>query len=296
MSSSLRSPLRLAVTRRSLSWAIVAPPLALLMVFFVLPLAYLLYISFMSNSDVALYDAVPTVRNYLEVAADPFYRLIIERTLLATGTVLAASLVLGYPVAYYASRLTPRGRIIMLMVMMFPLMVSNVVRAYGWVSLLGRSGVVNVVMSGLDPSHRPVQMLYSFNAVALGLLTIMLPFMIVSITNSLSAIDHRYLEAAESLGASPWRAFLHVTWPLSRPGVTSGLMLVSFLTLSAYVTIALLGGPRFKLLVSLVFDSTATSRWPRAAALSFVLLVLALLIALVLQLLLRTRRARGERR
>jgi ABC-type spermidine/putrescine transport system permease subunit I len=73
-------------------------------------------------------------------------------------------------------------------------------------------------------------------------------------------------------------------------------MLVTFLTLSAYVTIALLGGPRFKLLVSLVFDSTATSRWPRAAALSFVLLVLALLIALALQFMLRTRRARRERR
>jgi putative spermidine/putrescine transport system permease protein len=279
--------------RRNLIWAVAAPPAALLTVFFVVPLAYLLYISFMTNSQSALYDALPTLHNYLDIASDPFYRLIIQRTLLATLTVLGASLLLGYPVAFYASRLTPRGRVIMLMAMMFPLMVSNVVRAYGWVSLLSRSGVVNVVVGGLVTGYRPAQMLYSFNAVALGLLTIMLPFMIVSITNSLTAIDHRYIEAAESLGASPWRAFLNVTLPLSRPGVTSGLMLVTFLTLSAYVTIALLGGPRFKLLVSLVFDSTATARWPRAAALSFVLLLLALFIAAILQLFLRPRRAKG---
>jgi putative spermidine/putrescine transport system permease protein len=281
--------------RRNLMWVVVAPPVALLAVFFVVPLAYLLYISFMTNSQVALYDALPTLHNYLDIADDPFYRLIIQRTLLATLTVLGASLLLGYPVAFYASRLTPAGRVIMLMAMMFPLMVSNVVRAYGWVSLLGRSGVVNVVMGELVAGHRPVQMLYSFSAVALGLLTIMLPFMIISITNSLTAIDHRYIEAAESLGASPWRAFLNVTLPLSRPGVTSGLMLVTFLTLSAYVTIALLGGPRFKLLVSLVFDSTATARWPRAAALSFVLLFLALLIAAVLLFIFRPRRTRGAR-
>lgn len=276
-------------------WAVAAPPVALLAMFFVVPLAYLLYISFMTNSQAALYDALPTLNNYLDIASDPFYRLIIERTLLTTLTVLGASLLLGYPVAFYASRLTPSGRVIMLMAMMFPLMVSNVVRAYGWVSLLGRSGVVNVVMSSLVAGHRPVQMLYSFSAVALGLLTIMLPFMIVSITNSLTAIDRRYIEAAESLGASPWRAFLNVTLPLSRPGVTSGLMLVTFLTLSAYVTIALLGGPRFKLLVSLVFDSTATARWPRAAALSFVLLFLAIVIAVVLQFILRPRRTGGAR-
>jgi putative spermidine/putrescine transport system permease protein len=281
--------------RRNLMWAVAAPPVALLAMFFVVPLAYLLYISFMTNSQAALYDALPTLHNYLDIASDPFYRLIIERTLLTTLTVLGASLLLGYPVAFYASRLTPSGRVIMLMAMMFPLMVSNVVRAYGWVSLLGRSGVVNVVMSGLVAGHRPVQMLYSFSAVALGLLTIMLPFMIVSITNSLTAIDRRYIEAAESLGASPWRAFLNVTLPLSRPGVTSGLMLVTFLTLSAYVTIALLGGPRFKLLVSLVFDSTATARWPRAAALSFVLLFLAIVIAVVLQFILRPRRTGGAR-
>jgi ABC-type spermidine/putrescine transport system permease subunit I len=182
----------------------------------------------------------------------------------------------------------------MLMVMMVPLMVSNVVRAYGWVAILGRRGVVSSALTGVGLIERPMQYLYSFEAVTLGLLTILLPFMIVSLTNSLTTIDTRYTEAAYSLGAGPWRAFLRVTLPLSSPGIASGLMLVTFLTLSAYVTIALLGGPRYKLLVSLVFDSVTTFRWPRAAALSFALLVIALIIAVIIQLVIRPQRVQGK--
>lgn len=290
MKSAVRSPL----SRTGLLWAVAAPPVLLLLVFFVLPLGYLLFVSLMTNSQTSLYELQPTLRNYVEIATDPFYLLIIQRTLLATGVVLAACLLLGYPVALYASRLSARGRMIMLLLMMFPLMVSNVVRAYGWVSILGRTGMVSVTLRGLGVIDRPMQFLYSFEAVTIGLLTILLPFMIVSITNSLTAIEQRYTEAAQSLGAGPWQTFFRVTLPLSSPGVTSGLMLVTFLMLSAYVTIALLGGPRFKLLVSLVFDSASTFRWPRAAALSFVLLALALLIAVVIQLIMRPQRVQGK--
>lgn len=287
------TPRRL-LPRTGLMWAVAAPPVLLLLVFFVLPLAYLLFVSFMTNSQTSLYELEPTLRNYVEVATDPFYLLIIQRTLLATGVVLIACLLLGYPVALYASRLSPRGRMVMLLLMMFPLMVSNVVRAYGWVSILGRTGILSVTLREAGLTDRPIQFLYSFEAVAIGLLTILLPFMVVSITNSLTAIDQRYTEAAQSLGAGPWQTFFRVTLPLSSPGVTSGLMLVTFLMLSAYVTIALLGGPRFKLLVSLVFDSAATFRWPRAAALSFVLLAIALAIAVVIQILMRPQRVQGK--
>jgi ABC-type spermidine/putrescine transport system permease subunit I len=283
-------------TRHRILWALALPPLLLLLAFFVAPLSYLLFVSFMTNSQTALFDPVPTLENYVNVVADPFYSIIIQRTLLTTAVVLIACLLLGYPVAMFAARLSVRGRMIMLLLLMFPLMVSNVVRAYGWVTILGRRGLVSSTLVGAGILERPVQYLYSFEAVALGLLTILLPYMIISVTNSLIAIDSRYAEAAESLGAGPWRTFLRVTLPLSSPGIASGLMLVTFLTLSAYVTIALLGGPQFKLLVSLVFDSVSTFRWPRAAALSFVLLGLALVIALVVQLGVRPNRVQGRAR
>lgn len=278
----------------SLVFVAALPPLLILCFFFVVPLIYLLFVSFMTNSETALFELPATLENYTAIFTDSFYLLVIQRTLLATTTVLALCLLLGYPVAFYAARLSPRGRLIMLMAMMVPLMVSNVVRAYGWVAILGRRGLLSTTLLEIGTIERPVQFLYSFEAVTLGLLTVLLPFMIVSLTNSLVTIDKSYTEAAQSLGAGPWSTFWRVTVPLSSPGIASGLLLVTFLALSAYVTIALLGGPRYKLLVSLVFESVGTFRWPRAAALSFVLLFIALMIAVILQLLIRPQRVQGR--
>jgi putative spermidine/putrescine transport system permease protein len=261
---------------------------------FVAPLLFLFYVSFMSPSQSELFAHVATLQNYVEVFTDEFYLLIIQRTLLAGAAILAACLLLGYPVAMVVARMSPRWRLMMLMVLLFPLMVSNVVRAYGWLTILGREGVINAALMQLGWIPFPLRMLNSFEAVVLGLLTILLPYMIISIANSLAQIDKSYEEAAQSLGAGPIRTFLHVTWPLSSPGVAAGLALVFFLTLSAYVTITLLGGPRYKLLVSLVYDSVTTLQWPRAAALSFVLLAIALAVGAAIQAVLRPQRVQGR--
>ena len=173
-------------------------------------------------------------------------------------------------------------------------MVSNVIRAYGWVAILGRQGALNALLRGTGLIDRPALFLNSFEAVTVGLMTILLPYMAISIANSLSAVDARYGEAAQSLRASPARTFLHVTWPLSSPGVASGLLLVFLLTLSAYVTITVLGGPRSKLLVSFAYDAVASYRWPHAAALSFVLLALALGFAALVLAVLRPGRVQGR--
>jgi putative spermidine/putrescine transport system permease protein len=120
--------------------------------------------------------------------------------------------------------------------------------------------------------------------------------MVISIANTLSALDRRYEEAAQALGAGPVRTFLHVTLPLSSPGVASGMLLVFLLTLSAYVTVTLLGGPPSKMLVSLVYDSVTAFQWPRAAALAFVLLAAALGVSGLILAMLRPQRVQGRRR
>lgn len=284
----------LRLTRRSLLWTVAIPPVALLLAFFALPLAYLLFISLMSNSGSDLYAWPMTLGNYTAVLTDSFYLGIIERTLQVTLLVLVLSLLLSYPVALYLVKLPMKRRVMAMLVLMFPMMVSNVVRAYGWVSILSRNGVLSSSLQQLGLIGYPKQYLYSMGALTVGLMTILLPFMIISITNSLASIDRRYYEAAESLGASPFRVFREVTFPLSTPGVTSGLLLVTFLALSAYVSIALLGGARYKLLVSLVFDATSTAQWPKAATLSFVLLGVALVLGKIIQMVLRPQRVQGR--
>ena len=288
--------------KHSLDWrryvgqgAALGVPLLFFTACFLLPLLYLFVVSFLEPSQAELYEKQLTLANYSRVVNDDFYLMIIGRTLLATTVVLIISLLLAYPAAMVIAGVEPKWRIRILALLLFPLMISNVVRAYGWMSILGRRGIANTILIDLGFIEAPLSLLYSFNAVVLGLLTILLPYMIISIANALAAIDRSYTEAAESLGAGPFRTFWHVTLPLSSPGVASGCLIVFFLSLSAYVTISLLGGPRFKLLVSLVFDTVVTLQWPRAAALSFILLLLALAGGAVILALTRPQRVRGQR-
>jgi putative spermidine/putrescine transport system permease protein len=274
--------------------ALAAPPLAVFLLFFVLPLAILFWASIHGASSSELYGPDLTVANYAGILTDEFYRTIIQRTIGTGLVILALCLVLGYATAYVIAPLPPRTRLRLMLLLVAPLMVSNVVRAYGWIAILGRQGLVNVVLRDSGLIDRPLLLLNSFDAVAFGLMTILLPYMVISIANSLSAIDAHYQEAAQSLRASPFRTFVHVVWPLSSPGVASGMLLVFLLGLSAYVTITLLGGPRMKLLVSLIFDSVGAFRWPHAAALSFTLLALALIVAGILAALLRPGKVQGK--
>jgi putative spermidine/putrescine transport system permease protein len=278
------------------AWVLVIPPAAVTLLFFVGPLVYLFWVSLHTGSQSELYGPTLTVQNYLAVLGDPFYITIIQRTLGVAATILGVSLLIGYPVAYFVALQPPRRRMIVLLVLLFPLMVSNVVRAYGWVAILGRRGVVNTGLRDLGIIDAPLDLLYTTNAVIVGLMTILLPYMVISIANTLAALDRRYEEAAQALGAGPVRTFLHVTLPLSTPGIASGMLLVFLLTLSAYVTIALLGGPRSKLLVSMVYDSVSAFQWPHAAALAFVLLALALTVTALILAVLRPRRVQGAGR
>ena len=278
------------------AWVLVIPPLAMTLLFFVGPLLYLFWVSLHAGSQSELYGPDLTVQNYVAIITDPFYITIIRRTLGVAAIILGACLLIGYPVAYFVALQPPRRRMLMLLMLLFPLMVSNVVRAYGWVAILGRRGVINTSLRDLGIVDVPLDLLYTTEAVVVGLMTILLPYMVISIANTLSSLDRRYEEAAQALGAGPVRTFLHVTLPLSTPGVASGMLLVFLLTLSAYVTITLLGGPRSKLLVSMVYDNVSAFQWPRAAALAFVLLALALIVTALILAVLRPRRVQGTGR
>jgi putative spermidine/putrescine transport system permease protein len=280
--------------RRGAAIALLAPPLALFVLLFVAPLATLFWASLHGTSQAELYGDELTLANYRTIVEDSFYHTILLRTLGTGVSIVGLTLVLGYATAYVIAPLPPRRRLVLLLLLLVPLMVSNVIRAYGWIAILGRQGLVNSVLRGTGIIDRPLLLLNSFEAVVVGLMTILLPYMVISIANALSAIDVQYRDAAQSLRASPFRTFIHVIWPLSSPGVASGLLLVFLLTLSAYVTITVLGGPRTKLLVSLVFDSVASFRWPLAAALSFVLLAVALAFSGLILAVLRPQKVQGR--
>ncbi len=276
------------------AWLLVLPPLLFFLAFFVGPLMYLFFVSLHNVSQAEMYGNRLTLDNYWRVAGDPFYLFIIRRTLVVGLAVSGLSLLIGYPVALSMARMPASRRSLFLMVLLFPLMVSNVIRAYGWIAILGRRGVVNNLLGDVGLIQVPLLLLYSVETVVVGLLTILLPYMIICLVNALLTVDRSLEEAAQALGAGPWRTFLHVTLPLSTPGIASGLLLVFLLTLSAYVTVQLLGGPQSKMLVSLVYDSVMTFVWPRAAALAFILLGISLGVTTLMLKGLQPQRVQGK--
>jgi putative spermidine/putrescine transport system permease protein len=188
------------------------------------------------------------------------------------------TLIVGYPISYYLARATSRLRHYVFAVIFVPLLFSIVVRTFGWIVLLGSNGLLNDLLLRSGIIVRPVVWLYNFPVTVIGLVHVFLPFMVLSISSSLSRIDRRTEEAASILGASPWRVFRHVTLPLSTQGIFGGCAIVFSLSVGAYVTPRLLGGGRVQVLATEIYTQMLeVGDWGAAALVGTALTAVTLL-------------------
>jgi putative spermidine/putrescine transport system permease protein len=220
-----------------------------------------------------------TLGHYARLVSDLYYLEIIGRTLALGAAVTLATLVIGYPVAYFLARTRSRWRNWLTILVVFPLLLNLVVRTFGWIALLAQNGLVNQALLGLGLVDAPVKLLFNFAGLLIGLTHIFLPFMVLVLVGAIQNIPRDVEDAARVLGASWLGAFLRVTLPLSAPGVLSGSILVFVLTISALVTPRLLGGPTYQVMSTLIYDEFLQRlNWPAgsAEALLLTLIVLAL--------------------
>ena len=212
-----------------------------------------------------------TFDNYLRIF-DLYYVRLFGRTLRLGLITTAVCVVLGYPLAYCLARARPRRHAVGLFLLIMPLMVSAVIRIFGWIVILCRKGLVNqaLVVLGLEP----VKLLYSETAVVIGLVNIFVPFMVLPIMASIERISPSLEEAAQNLGADWYRMFRRVILPLSLPGLISGCLLVYRLSISAFVTPALMGNSRERMAGQQIYDEVLVSfNWPGASSLSLTLVL-----------------------
>jgi putative spermidine/putrescine transport system permease protein len=246
---------------------LLAPVFGYLLVFYLLPVARLLALSVWSSDGL-------TLRVFAEIFRRPEYLVILARTVeIAIITTLCA-LALAYPVAYYLSRLAGRALVVAIILVLLPFWTSILVRTFAWMALLGRVGFVNQLLIRLGLVEQPLALLFNRTGVYVGLVHVLLPFAILPIYSVMRGIDRRLLLAAESLGASPTKAFWRVFFPLSLPGVTSGALLVFIAAVGAFVTPALLGGVEDIMIAQLIAEQIERALdWPLGAALSVLLLI-----------------------
>lgn len=239
---------------------------------------------------------VLTWQNYTRFLFDSLYYRVIWRSLQLGITVTLACLLLGFPLAYRLARTRSSGRRgLIVILLLFPLMTSVVVRSFGWLVLLGDNGLLNLILLRLRIVDSPVRLLYTNSGTTIALVEVLLPFMVLSLMAVIQNIHRSLEEAASSLGASGWRVIFDVVLPLSMPGVLAGSLLVFILAVGAFVTPALVGGAKILVVPMLVYQQAmGVLNWPFAAAISFIFLLFVLaLISLQVRLLERRYRPRG---
>jgi ABC-type spermidine/putrescine transport system permease subunit I len=225
-----------------------------------------------------------TDRYFREFVESRAYMRIIWRTLVMSLEVTAITVVLGYPLAYWTTRLAPRWRLLVLGLVVMTFWVSILVRTYAWIVILGNGGLVNRTLQWAGLSSRPVEFLYNELGILIGMTNVLLPFLILPLYAAMMRVDPRLMQVAETLGASRFRIFWQVFFPLTVPTLAASAILVFILSLGFYITPAVLGGGRVPLIANMMdLLINRFARWEIAAVVSVVLMVVTLSLYAVYQ-------------
>ncbi len=267
---------------------LVAPLVLWLFVLVVLPNLILLGYAFCDRDDlgqVVFQFSSDAVLRLVE----PTYIRIVARSLWLSALATALCILIGYPVGYFIGRAPNRYRNKLLLLVMVPFWTSFLVRTYAWMILLRSGGIINALLQFTHVIAEPAPLLYTEGAVLVGIVYAYLPFTILPVYTSAEKLDRSLVEAAYDLGARPFRTFLHVILPLTRPGIVAGAMFVFIPSIGTFAIADLMGGGRVPLVGNVIQNQFGQARnWPFGAALGGLLLVL------FLGLLIWALRADGE--
>ena len=268
-------------------WLVIAVPYLWMLLFFAIPFAIALKISF-SSAAIALppytdlftwagdkLQVTLNTGNYLFLLRDSLYVNAYLSSLKIAVVSTFLCLLVGYPIAYAIARMDPASRNIALMLVILPSWTSFLIRIYAWVGILKNNGLLNNFLMGLGLIDEPLQILHTPVAVYIGIVYAYLPFMVLPLYSNLVKHDHRLLEAANDLGARPWKSFLTITLPLSKAGIIAGAMLVLIPVVGEFVIPEMLGGADTLMIGRVLWQEFFNNRdWPVASAVAIVMLVL----------------------
>ena len=241
--------------------------------FIVIPLLIIIFFSFTIKTDTGYKFSL---ENY-EKLMNPNYFSVFGRSLLLAFQSTIACLIIGYPVAYLIANMNSKKRNFLIMLFIVPMWMNFLLRTYAWLPLLGKNGFINTILANFGIG--PLKLLYNDFAVLLGMVYNFIPFMILQINTSLSKMDKSLLEASADLGANRFQTFWKVTFPLSIPGIISGIALVFLPAVSSFFIPKLLGGGQYFLIGNVIENQFITvGEWNFGSAISVIMAIVMMVI------------------
>ena len=268
-------------------YLLLLPGFLFLVVFAIIPLISLISGSFLNEGSISF-------GRYLDILKDEYYITILVRTvkLALISTIIAA--ILGFPTAYYISKSNIKRRGLFIALAVFPLLTSPVVRSFSWMVILGKRGIINNFLLNIGLINEPLSLLYNEISIVIGFVYLFMPLMILSLIGVLENIDKDLVMAAESLGATRFKAFMKVIFPLSVPGLIVGCVLVFTGSLTAYTTPQLLGGTQSRVLATVMYQNAMTLYdWNTAAVLATIMIVITIVVSGLINVLAKRLNSRG---
>lgn len=257
---------------------IIWPAVIWLVLFLVLPTLIVFVYAFLENGPYGTVIYQFTLKHFARFF-EPLYLQVLWDTFLVAIFTTVVCLILGYPLAYTITRMNRRWQNIMLLLVMVPFWINFLVRSYAWVVILRSQGVVNTFLMNLGIISEPLQLLYTPEAVMLGMVYAFLPFMILPIYVSIEKLDRKLLEAAYDLGATPFKAFWKITLPQTMPGIIAGSVLVFVPSLGMFVVPDIMGGAKSALIGNVIENQfRAAQNKPFGSALSILVIVFSLIL------------------
>lgn len=257
---------------KNLQYLLLLPCTVLLFFFLLLPLLNSFLPTFFLQNGFS-------IKAYGDFFQDSYYLSVLFRTIRIALLVTAICAMFGLPTAYFISGVTRKWKGILIALTLFPLLTNSVVRSFAWINILGKNGIINLILLRIGLIKEPLTMLYTEFSIIIGSVYLFLPTMIMTMVGVMDGIEEDTIEAAATLGAEPIRAFLKVVLPLAVPGMIVGSILVFTGTMTAYTTPQLLGGNKKTMLATLLYQrATAIGDWDSAGVVAFVMIAITFLV------------------
>ena len=260
-------------------YILAGPYLLYMAFFFFIPIAYIFLVSFYHNVPAGTMEPGFTLENYLTFFQSELYRNALFTTVEISVFSTVFTIIVSYPIAYFIVFSTWRYSKVLVLLVIAPMLVGNVVRAFGWFALMGSSGAINQLLDFVGVDYT---LLNTKPGLVIAISSVLMPFAILILMSALYTLDREIIEAAYNLGGNQLQTFFYVTLPLSLPGVIGATLISFVLTMGTFATAVFIGMPQVPMIAPFIYNVASTDlNWPLGAAMSFVLLAVSLVLVYV---------------